>query len=103
MNINTLTIKAQELLQSAMTLAHTKGQQALEPQHILATAIADDNSLASYLFGRVGINIDTLRKQVAEAIERLPRVEGSESNIFFSRESSAVIQRAVELTRTFFR
>ena len=84
-----------------MTLAHTKGQQALEPQHILATAIADDNSLASYLFGRVGINIDTLRKQVAEAIERLPRVEGSESNIFFSRESSAVIQRAVELTRTF--
>lgn len=101
MNINTLTIKAQELLQSAMTLAHTKGQQALEPQHILATAIADDNSLASYLFGRVGINIDTLRKQVAEAIERLPRVEGSESNIFFSRESSAVIQRAVELTRTF--
>lgn len=101
MNINTLTIKAQELLQSAMTLAHTKGQQALEPQHILATAIADDNSLASYLFGRVGINIDTLRKQVADAIERLPRVEGSESNIFFSRESSAVIQRAVELTRTF--
>ena len=101
MNINTLTIKAQELLQSAMTLAHTKGQQALEPQHILATAIADDNSLASYLFGRVGINIDTLRKQVAEAIERLPRVEGSESNIFFSRESSAVIQRAVELTHTF--
>ena len=101
MNINTLTIKAQELLQSAMTLAHTKGQQALEPQHILATAIANDNSLASYLFGRVGINIDTLRKQVAEAIERLPRVEGSESNIFFSRESSAVIQRAVELTRTF--
>lgn len=101
MNINTLTIKAQELLQSAMTLAHTKGQQALEPQHILATAIADDNSLASYLFGRIGINIDTLRKQVAEAIERLPRVEGSESNIFFSRESSAVIQRAVELTRTF--
>ena len=101
MNINTLTIKAQELLQSAMTLAHTKGQQALEPQHILATVIADDNSLASYLFGRVGINIDTLRKQVAEAIERLPRVEGSESNIFFSRESSAVIQRAVELTRTF--
>ena len=101
MNINTLTIKAQELLQSAMTLAHTKGQQALEPQHILATAIADDNSLASYLFGRVGINIDTLRKQVAEAIERLPHVEGSESNIFFSRESSAVIQRAVELTRTF--
>jgi ATP-dependent Clp protease ATP-binding subunit ClpB len=101
MNINTLTIKAQELLQSAMTLAHTKGHQALEPQHILASAIADDSSLASYLFGRVGVNINALRKQTEEAIERLPRVEGAENNIFFSRESSAVIQRASELTRTF--
>ena len=44
MNINTLTIKAQELLQSAMTLARDASQQSLEPQHILAAAIADDDS-----------------------------------------------------------
>jgi ATP-dependent Clp protease ATP-binding subunit ClpB len=49
----------------------------------------------------VGVNINALRKQTEEAIERLPRVEDAENNIFFSRESSAVIQRASELTRTF--
>ena len=100
MNINTLTIKAQELLQGAMTLARDASQQSLEPQHILAAAIADDDSLASYLIGRVGANIALLRRDVHESIARLPRVEGG-GEVYFSRESSAVVQRAVDLTRTF--
>ena len=100
MNINTLTIKAQELLQSAMTLVRERKQQALEPQHILAAAIADDESLASYLLSRVGANVALLRHEVEEAIARLPRIEGG-GEVYFSRESSAVVQRAVDLTRTF--
>lgn len=100
MNINTLTIKAQELLQSAMAVARQHKQQAVEPLHILHAAIADEGSVASYLLGRAGGNITSIRKEVAEAIARLPRVEATEDNIYFSRETSAVIQRAVDLTRT---
>ncbi|MBQ3174106.1 MAG: ATP-dependent chaperone ClpB [Alistipes sp.] len=100
MNINTLTIKAQELLQSAMATARHNKQQALEPLHILHAAIADDNSVGSYLLGRVGVNIATLRKEVDEALSHLPRVEGGDDNVYFSREASAVVQRAVDLTRT---
>ena len=66
MNINSLTIKAQELLQSAMTLVRERKQQALEPQHILAAAIADDESLASYLLSRVGANVALLRHEVED-------------------------------------
>ncbi len=98
MNINTLTIKAQELLQSAMATARQHKQQALEPLHILEAATADDNSVASYLIGRVGGNLQSIRREVAEAIKLLPRVETSDDNIYFSRETSALIQRAVELT-----
>ncbi len=100
MNINTLTIKAQELLQSAMTLARGQQQQSLEPLHILSAAIADDDSLSSYLLGRVGANVALLRKELNEAMSHLPRVEGAD-DVYFSREASAVVQRAVELTRTF--
>ncbi len=101
MNINTLTIKAQELLREAMTLAQSRKQQSLEPLHILAAAIAEDESLSCHLLGRVGVNIKAIRGEVTEAIERLPRVEGAVGDIFFSRESSAVVQAAVDLTRTF--
>lgn len=101
MNINTLTIKAQELLREAMTVAQSRRQQSLEPLHILAAAIAEDESLSCHLLGRVGVNIKAIRGEVTEAIERLPRVEGAAGDVFFSRESSAVVQAAVDLTRTF--
>ena len=98
MNVNTLTIKAQELLQSAIATARQHKQQALEPLHILDAAIADDNSVASYLIGRVGGNLQSIRREVAEAIKHLPRVEAADDNIYFSRETSALIQRAVDIT-----
>ena len=100
MNINSLTIKAQELLQSAMTLARNHSQQSLEPLHILAAAIAEEDSLGSYLLGRVGANRSRIATETDEAIEHLPRVEGG-GDVYFSREASAVLQRAVELTTTF--
>ncbi|MBE6218645.1 MAG: ATP-dependent chaperone ClpB [Rikenellaceae bacterium] len=100
MNINTLTIKAQELLQAAMTLARGRGQQAVDPLHLLAVAIAEEDSLGSYLLGRVGANVATLRRDTEAAIARLPRVEGG-GETYFSREASALIQRAVDLTEKF--
>ena len=101
MNINTLTIKAQELLQEAMTLARERKQQSVEPLHIAVAATKEDGSLASYLLARVGCNMASLRAELNDLLGRLPRVDGAEDNIFFSRETSAVIQRAVELTSSF--
>lgn len=54
MNINTLTVKAQEALQSALSLARERGQQAVEPLHILSVLVREDDSLATFLLGRVG-------------------------------------------------
>ena len=46
MTINNLTIQAQEALQSAMSLATSHGQQAVEPLHILDAIVTEDPSLA---------------------------------------------------------
>ena len=99
MNTNQLTIKAQEALQSAATLARTNGQQAVEPLHLLQIVIADDNALGAFLLGRIGVAVPMLRKEVGEAVARLPKVSGGDQ--FFSRETSLVIQRAVEFTAKF--
>ena len=68
MNINTLTIKAQEALQAALTLARERGQQAVEPLHILSVLIRDDDSLSTFLLGRVGVNVRGLRDEVNRRI-----------------------------------
>ena len=101
MNINTLTIKAQEALQAALTLARERGQQAGEPLHILSVLIRDDDSLSTFLLGRVGVNVRGLRDEVQRTIGQLPRVEGGNGEQYFAQESSRVIQRAVDFTKTF--
>ena len=101
MNINTLTIKAQEALQAALTLARECGQQSVEPLHILSVLIRDDDSLSTFLLGRVGVNVRGLRDEVQRAVGQLPRVEGGNGEQFFAQESSRLIQRAVDFTKTF--
>lgn len=101
MNINTLTIKAQEALQAALNLARERGQQAVEPLHLLSVLIREDDSLATFLLGRVGVNVRGLRDEVQRSVGSLPRVEGGNGEQYFSQDASRVIQRAVDFTRTF--
>ena len=101
MNINSLTIKAQEALQSAVALAREAGQQAVEPQHLLRALIKEEDSLSVFLLGRVGVNTTSLSEEVRRAVESLPRVAGGNGEQFFSSDTSKVIQRAVDFTRTF--
>ena len=100
MNINTLTIKAQEALQAALNLARERGQQAVEPLHLLAVLIREDDSLSTFLLGRVGVNVRGLRDEAERAVGSLPRVEGSGEQ-FFAQDTSKVIQRAVDFTKNF--
>ena len=101
MNINSLTIKAQEALQAAAALAHENGQQAVEPLHLLEVLLREDDSLASFLLGRVGVNVRGLRDEVQRAVKAMPRVSGGDGNAYFSNDCSKLIQRAVDFTRTF--
>ncbi|MBO5983705.1 MAG: AAA family ATPase, partial [Rikenellaceae bacterium] len=101
MNINSLTIKAQEALQTAFTLAREAGQQAVEPQHLLLALTREDDSLSAFLLGRVGVNVAMLREEVRRAVESLPKVSGGNGEQYFSSDTSKVIQRGVDFTRTF--
>ena len=100
MNINSLTIKAQEALQGAVSLAGEHGQQAVEPLHLLAVLVREEDSLAAFLLGRTGVNVRLLRDEANRAVAALPRVEGA-GEPFFSQECTRTIQRAVDFTRKF--
>ena len=50
MNINSLSINAQEALQAAVSLAREQGNQAVEPLHLLNVLVREDDSLSVFLF-----------------------------------------------------
>ena len=100
MNINSLTIKAQEVLQSAFSIAKRNSQQSVEPLHVLSALIAEDDSLSTFLLGRIGVNVRSLRQAADSAVNALPRVSGGGEQ-YFSNDCSRMIQRAVDFTAKF--
>jgi ATP-dependent Clp protease ATP-binding subunit ClpB len=84
-----------------VTLAQQGGQQAVEPLHLLAVLVKDDDSLSAFLLGRVGVNVGTLRDEVMRSVSALPKVSGGNNKQFFSSDTSKVIQRAIDFTQKF--
>ena len=101
MNINSLTIKAQEALQGAIAIAAERQQQAVEPLHLLLGLIREEDSLPSFLLGRVGVSTRSLRQEVEQAVGSLAKVVGATGENYFSPDTSKVVQRAIDFTRKF--
>ena len=100
MNINVLTIKAQQALQSAVSVAQQASQQAVEPLHLLSVIVEQKDELGAFLLGRCGVNLTNLRSGVTEALSRLPKVSGGGEQ-YFATDTTKVIQRAVDFTKKF--
>jgi ATP-dependent Clp protease ATP-binding subunit ClpB len=84
-NFNKFTIKAQEAMQAASEIAASYSNQQIEPEHLLAALIQNDESIAVSLIKKIGANIDFLRVKALALIEKLPKISNtSTSNQFLS-------------------
>ncbi|MBR9922914.1 MAG: ATP-dependent chaperone ClpB [Bacteroidetes bacterium] len=93
MNLNNLTIKSQEAIQRAQQLAMERGQQAVEAGHLLAAILEVDDSVAPFIFKKLGLPYDQIKAAVASMLESYPKVEGGGSP-YFARPAAEAIQRA---------
>jgi len=92
MNLNNFTLKAQESVQYAFNIASTKGQQAVECAHILKGIMNEAESITDFIFGKAGINTDSIEKQIDKLIETFPKVSGAEA--YISSNASEAFRKA---------
>ena len=93
MNFNNFTIKSQEAVQEAVNLTRARGQQAIDPAHLMNGVLKVGESVTNFLFQKLGVNGQQVAALVDRQIESLPKVSGGEP--YLSRESNEVLQRAV--------
>lgn len=94
MNLNNFTIKSQEAVQQAVQLVQKNNQQVIEPVHLLKAVIMTGESVANFLFQKLGVNIQNLNMVLDRQIESYPKVSGGEP--YLSSESNAVLQKAID-------
>ena len=97
MNFNNFTIKSQEAVQEAVNLTQTRGQQAIEPVHLLASVLKVGENVTNFIFQKLGMNAQQVTLVIDKQIDSLPKVSGGEP--YLSRESNEVLQRATQYSK----
>ena len=92
MTFDKFTIKAQEAIQEAVNLVQARGQQAIEPEHLLAGILKVGENVTNFLFQKLGVNSRQIEQVLESQIASLPKVQGGEP--YLSRESNEVLTRA---------
>ena len=78
---NTWTLKTQEAFNAAVSSAKERANPEVTPDHLLLAMLGQDGSLVLPLLNRVGVADLPLRNAAAEAIAKLPRAHGGESQV----------------------
>ena len=77
MDMNRMTIKLQEALQTASSHAARRSHQGIDVEHLLLAFVEQDGGLASSLLEQAGLSVPSVRQAVEQTLAKLPQVQGA--------------------------
>ncbi|MFA7531088.1 MAG: ATP-dependent chaperone ClpB [Castellaniella sp.] len=93
MRYDKLTTKFQHALADAQSMAVRNDNPYLEPAHVLAALLADQDSGAGSLLAHAGVAVNRLAPALKRLIDGLPQVKDGGGQIQASRELQAALAR----------
>ena len=95
MRFDKLTIKSQELIQNAQSLASRYGNQQIVNEHLLLAMLEEKEGIARTVLRKLGVAPDAVRDEIRTAVDRLPKVSGA-SEVYLSTDTRAAIEKAFD-------
>src|SRR5947209_49821 len=86
MRYDKLTTKFQQALADAQSLALANDSGFIEPQHLLSALLTQEDGGTSSVLSKAGVAVPRVKSALAQAIARLPKVEGQGGEISLSRD-----------------
>jgi len=94
MRFDKLTVKSQEAIARAMSIARERQHQSVTLMHILAALLEQKEGVVPPVLSKLGIAIDALAKAVDSSLEKLPKVYGQEAGQYLSATAAIVLDDA---------
>ena len=88
------TLKSQEAIQRASSLANENGQPEVLPLHLLTALVEDKEGIILPLLQKIGVSTDQLLASTQQAIAGLPKVTGAASEAGLSAAMQKVLNEA---------
>lgn len=92
MRFDRFTIRGQEAVQGAITIAEKDQNQQVEPEHVLAAMLEQKEGVVRPILGKIGANLAPITSEVQASLAKLPKVSGGQQ--YFSTRTNAAFQEA---------
>ena len=86
MRMDKLTSKFQLALADAQSLAVGRDNQFIEPLHIMVALLDQEGGSVRHLLSQADVNVNKLRSDLGDALDRLPQVEGEAGDVHISND-----------------
>jgi len=77
MRFDKFTIKSQELIQGAQSLAGQLGHQQIEPEHLLKVMLEQPEGISRAILQKLGASPEAVLQEVSQVLEKRPKVSGA--------------------------
>ena len=94
MDTNRFTQKSLEALQAAQQLAQSYGNAQVDQVHLLDALLSQENGLIGQLMGKLGLNVQQVRTACESAVNRLPKISGSNQQPYVTASLSQALTEA---------
>lgn len=91
MRLDRLTSKFQVAISDAQSLALGRDHQYIEPVHIMTSLMNQEGSSVKALVEAAGINFNSMRSLIAEALDKLPKVSGIGGDVQLSKDTVVLL------------
>ena len=99
MDLNKFTIRSQQAIQQAQTIASGHGQQILENGHLLKGILEVDQDVAPFLLKKLNVNLPVMQQALDRIVEGYPKVQGGQ--ISLSRTAHDALTKALASLKEF--
>jgi len=95
MRFDKFTIKSQELIQNAQSMASEHNNQQIEPEHLLLAMLNEPEGIARAMLSKLGVSSDDVSRELAAIIDKFPKVSGATvGDAFISPRAKSVLDAA---------
>ncbi|MDE0318225.1 MAG: ATP-dependent chaperone ClpB [Candidatus Poribacteria bacterium] len=100
MRLDKFTIKAQEALQSAQTLASEAQNPELSVEHLMFALIKQTDGIVAPIFQKLGVDIQGIISALENVVQKAPKVQGVSSELHVSRALQSALETALKEATT---
>jgi ATP-dependent Clp protease ATP-binding subunit ClpB len=86
MRMDKMTSKFQLALADAQSLAVGRDHQFIEPVHLMIALLDQEGGSVRHLLAQADVNVNLLRSQLGELLEKLPQVQGAAGDVHVSND-----------------